>query len=125
MHLVAVVALDGVVPFDLATPCEVFERVRLADGRAPYRVQVCGVTRTVDAGTFELKTRHGLRDLLRADTIIVPGVAHGILLTRRARESANVLVTHRLLRPSKPGQVIFRAGRLRVYAAASALLIGL
>ena len=52
MHVVAVAAFDGVNPFDLAIPCEVFGRVRLADGRAPYRVRVCGVKKTVDAGAF-------------------------------------------------------------------------
>src|SRR2546428_450811 len=34
-HLVGVVAFDGVVLGDLATPCEVFGRVRGTDGRAP------------------------------------------------------------------------------------------
>jgi transcriptional regulator GlxA family with amidase domain len=74
MPTVAVLALDGVVPFDLSTPCEVFGRVRLADGRAGYRVKVCGATRTVDAGVFAIRTRWGLRELARADTVIVPGV---------------------------------------------------
>ena len=75
MHQVAVVALDGVVPFDLATPCEVFGRVRLPSGSAGYRVRVCGVRREVDAGTFTLKTRHGLSLLSKAHTVIVPGIA--------------------------------------------------
>ena len=74
MHAVAVAAFDGVNPFDLAIPCEVFGRVRLADGRAPYRVRVCGVTRMVDAGTFALGTATGLGVLARADTVVVPGL---------------------------------------------------
>ncbi len=74
MHLVAVVALDGVVPFDLAIPCEVFGRVLLAGDRPGYRVHVCGVTREVDAGTFRMKTRHGLSMLAKAHTIVLPGV---------------------------------------------------
>src|SRR4051812_6931039 len=74
MHIVAVVALNGVIPFDLSTPCEVFGRARLPDGRAPYEVRVCGVTRTTDAGAFEIRARWSLRELLRADTVIVPGV---------------------------------------------------
>ncbi len=73
-HVVAVVALDGVNPFDLAIPCEVFGRARLDDGRAPYRVRVCGVTRTVDAGAFEVRTRADLRAVAAADTVIVPGI---------------------------------------------------
>jgi transcriptional regulator GlxA family with amidase domain len=75
MHVVAVPAFDGVVPFDLTIPCEVFGRVRLADGRAPYDVRVCGVTRTVDAHAFALRTSFGLTELARAKTVMVPGMA--------------------------------------------------
>jgi transcriptional regulator GlxA family with amidase domain len=84
MHVVAVVALDGVNPFDLSIPCEVFGRVRLPDGRAPYQVRVCGVAKTVDAGLFEVRTGSGLRDLAGADTLIVPGVAEPTLPVPRA-----------------------------------------
>jgi transcriptional regulator GlxA family with amidase domain len=75
MHRVAIVATDGVVPFDLATPCEVFGRVRLPGGRAAYQIRVCGVTREVDAGLFRLRTDHGLEALAKADTILLPGIA--------------------------------------------------
>jgi transcriptional regulator GlxA family with amidase domain len=73
-HVVAVVALDGVNPFDLAIPCETFGRVRLPDGTAPYRVIVCGIAPTVDAGAFRVQTPRGLRGLADADTVVVPGV---------------------------------------------------
>ncbi|QRP47729.1 GlxA family transcriptional regulator [Amycolatopsis sp. FDAARGOS 1241] len=73
MHTVVVLALDKVVPFDLATPIEVFNRTRLPDGRAGYRVRVCGPTPVVDAGAFTIKPQHGLEALAEADTIIVPG----------------------------------------------------
>ncbi|MET0793871.1 MAG: helix-turn-helix domain-containing protein [Polyangiaceae bacterium] len=75
MHRVVIVALDGVVPFDLAVPCEVFGRVTLSGGQPGYQVQVCGVQREVDAGTFVMKTRHGLSALAHADTVILPGIA--------------------------------------------------
>ena len=74
MHVVAVAAFDGVNPFDLAIPCEVFARVRLANGRCPYRVRVCGVKKTVDAGAFAVRTEADLTALTRADTVVVPGV---------------------------------------------------
>jgi transcriptional regulator GlxA family with amidase domain len=74
VHVVAVLALDGVNAFDLAIPCEVFGRVRLDDGGAPYRVRVCGVRRTVDASAFQVRTASGLRGLVGADTVIVPGI---------------------------------------------------
>jgi transcriptional regulator GlxA family with amidase domain len=74
MHTVAVLALPGVVPFDLATPIEVFTRTRLSDGSTPYRVLVCG-TGTVDAGAFTLHPPGDLEVLAEADTILLPGVA--------------------------------------------------
>ncbi|NBD13879.1 GlxA family transcriptional regulator [Corallococcus silvisoli] len=75
MHTVAIVALEGVVPFDLSIPTEVFGRVRLPGGGEGYQVRVCGVSPEVHAGAFVLKTRHGLSALARADTIILPGIA--------------------------------------------------
>ncbi|HEY0468291.1 MAG TPA: AraC family transcriptional regulator, partial [Polyangiaceae bacterium] len=75
IHRVAIVALEGVVPFDLATPCEVFGRVRLAGGRPGYEVRVCSARREIDAGAFVIKTRHDLSSLSRADTVILPGIA--------------------------------------------------
>lgn len=73
MHTVAVLALDGVVAFDLATPIEVFTRTRLVDGSTPYEVRICAATEEVDAGAFVLRAPWGLDALDTADTIILPG----------------------------------------------------
>ncbi|HEV8172713.1 MAG TPA: helix-turn-helix domain-containing protein [Actinoplanes sp.] len=75
MHTVAVLALDKVIPFDLSTPIEVFTRARLPDGRAAYRVRVCGATASVDAGAFTIQPPWGLDALAGADTIVLPGCA--------------------------------------------------
>lgn len=75
MHLVAVLALDGVLAFDLSTPIEVFGRARLPSGRAAYRVCICAPTVEVDTGAFTLRARWGLDTLAEADTIILPGLA--------------------------------------------------
>lgn len=75
MHTVAVLAMDKVIPFDLATPIEVFTRTRLADGRAAYDVRICGVGASVDAGAFVLRTPWRLDAMAGAGTIIVPGCA--------------------------------------------------
>lgn len=75
MHTVAVLAMDKVIPFDLATPIEVFTRTRLADGRAAYGVRICGTGASVDAGAFVLRTPWRLDAMAGADTIIVPGCA--------------------------------------------------
>jgi len=74
MHRIVVLALDQVIPFDLATPIEVFERVRLPGGVVPYDVRVCAPTPEVDAGRFTLRVAHGLEALDGADTIMLPGV---------------------------------------------------
>jgi transcriptional regulator GlxA family with amidase domain len=75
MHLVAVAAFDGVVPFDLSVPCEVFGRVRLPNGEPGYEVRVCAAAQEIHAGAFTLRTRWRLGDLSRADTVILPGVS--------------------------------------------------
>jgi transcriptional regulator GlxA family with amidase domain len=75
MHTVAVLALDQVIPFDLSTPIEVFERTRLPDGRPGYQIRVCAERPEIDAGAFTLRAPWGLDGLRDADTIIVPGTA--------------------------------------------------
>jgi transcriptional regulator GlxA family with amidase domain len=75
VHVVAVLALDGVVAFDLATPVEVFERAELADGAPAYEVRVCSPAGEVDAGAFRLRAPWPLDALATADTVVVPGVA--------------------------------------------------
>nr|WP_042180409.1 helix-turn-helix domain-containing protein [Kibdelosporangium sp. MJ126-NF4]CEL14381.1 Transcriptional regulator, AraC family [Kibdelosporangium sp. MJ126-NF4]CTQ88746.1 Transcriptional regulator, AraC family [Kibdelosporangium sp. MJ126-NF4] len=73
MHLVAVLALDGVVGLELTIPCQVF-------GITPgYDVRVCaqrGAAAT-SAGRedFRIVSRYGLDDANDADTVIVPGTA--------------------------------------------------
>lgn len=75
MRTVAVLALDGVLAFDLSTPVEVFGRARLSDGREAYRVRVCAPTDTVDAGLFSMRIPCGLDALAGAGTVVVPGLA--------------------------------------------------
>jgi len=75
MHTIAVLALDGVLAFDLSTPIEVFGRTHLPDGRAAYRVRVCAPSAEVDVGAFTLRAPWGLDMLAEADTIILPGLA--------------------------------------------------
>ncbi|MET7454209.1 helix-turn-helix domain-containing protein [Streptomyces sp. NPDC005574] len=75
MHTVAVLALDGVIPFDLSAPVDTFGRTRLPDGRAAYRVRVCSPAAEVSAGPFTVRAPYGLEALAGADTIVLPGVA--------------------------------------------------
>ena len=75
MHTVVILAMDGVVAFDLSTPIEVFARIRLPGGRAAYRVRICAPTDEVDAGIFSMRAPWGLAALAEADTIFLPGLA--------------------------------------------------
>jgi transcriptional regulator GlxA family with amidase domain len=73
MHTVAVVALDDLIAFDLATPLEVFGRARRPDGQPGYETVVCAARPEVSAGTFWMRVDHGLEALESADTVVVPG----------------------------------------------------
>jgi transcriptional regulator GlxA family with amidase domain len=75
VHRVAILAHDGVVPFDLSVPIEVFGRARLGDGRPAYDVRVCGPAGEVDAGLITIRAPYGLDAAVEADTVVVPGVA--------------------------------------------------
>lgn len=75
MHRVAILANDGVVPFDLSVPIEVFGRARLADGRPAYDVRVCAAAGEIGAGLITIRTPHGLDAAVKADTVVIPGTA--------------------------------------------------
>lgn len=74
MHEVVVLALDDTIAFDLATPVEVFSRVRDGEGRQAYRVRVAGPAPIVDAGPVRLVVDHPLDLLDEAETIVLPGL---------------------------------------------------
>jgi transcriptional regulator GlxA family with amidase domain len=70
MHRVAVLAFDGVVAFDLATPLQVFNSVR------GYETVVCAARPHVTAAHgFGIVAPAGLEALATADTVVVPGIA--------------------------------------------------
>jgi transcriptional regulator GlxA family with amidase domain len=73
VHTVAILALDHVVPFDMAVPLEIFGRARLPDGRRPYRIRVCAPTPEVRTAGFTVRADWGLDALAEADTVVVPG----------------------------------------------------
>jgi transcriptional regulator GlxA family with amidase domain len=73
MHTVVVLALEDAIAFDLATPMEVFGRVRLPDGRPGYRVVAAGESPMTSAGPIRIATDAGLEALERADLVVVPG----------------------------------------------------
>jgi len=73
-NTVAVIAFNGISPFHLAVPCAIFGEDRTSAGIPRFELLVCaaenGVLQTT-AG-FSIETRHGLNELSKAATIIVP-----------------------------------------------------
>jgi transcriptional regulator GlxA family with amidase domain len=74
-HVVAVLALEPVVGFDLTIPPTVFGAATTADGTPLYDVRVCGLeVAPIRAGAgFSLIPDFGPEVLAEADTVIVPG----------------------------------------------------
>ncbi|WP_405912680.1 helix-turn-helix domain-containing protein [Streptomyces sp. NBC_00963] len=70
VHRVAVLALDGVTPLDLAIPTQIFN----ARPETPYEMTLCalGAKVTTSAG-FALVAGGDLEQVRAADTVIVPG----------------------------------------------------
>jgi len=76
-HGIAVLALEAVVPMDLAAPAQVFGYPEIA----PYRLTLCGrqAGEVATTGGFAVVAGHGLESLRAADTVIVPGfVPHDV-----------------------------------------------
>src|SRR3954470_8651443 len=67
MHRVAVLAFDGVVAFDLATPPQ-------ALALPHYETVVCATGPVTTAQGFGITPQAGLEAIAAADTVIVPGI---------------------------------------------------
>ena len=74
MHRVVVLALDGVVPFELGIPSRIFGMAEDSAGEPLYEVLTC----TVDGGPvrteadFTISVEHGPEQLATADTVVIP-----------------------------------------------------
>ncbi|MEU7136052.1 helix-turn-helix domain-containing protein [Streptomyces sp. NPDC046261] len=79
MTVVAVLAPDGVVPFELSLPGQVFGTANQAAGSPHYEVRICApgrsVTTSPEHGVFQMHTPHDLDGLEGADTIVIPAHA--------------------------------------------------
>lgn len=74
-HRVVVLALDGLLPFELGIPHRVFGRPRDKHGRPLYEVLTCSVRPPGPVETdadFTVHVPHGPEALAGADTVIVP-----------------------------------------------------
>lgn len=73
-HIIAVIAFDGISPFQLSIPHAVFGEDRSAAGVPRFELRVCAAQAgplATSAG-FALLAPHGLEGLIGADTVIVP-----------------------------------------------------
>ncbi|WP_431771781.1 GlxA family transcriptional regulator [Streptomyces cucumeris] len=74
MHRVGVLALDGVVPFELGIPARIFHAARDGDGHPLYSVTTC----SLDGGPvraeadYDLAVSHDASLLATVDTVVVP-----------------------------------------------------
>lgn len=84
MHTIAVLAVDGVIAFDLSTPLEVFGRSGEADGKPLYELVVAGPRRQAAAGPMSIHVPHTLARISEADTVIIPGVRRAAVRSARA-----------------------------------------
>ncbi|MEU9730722.1 helix-turn-helix domain-containing protein [Streptomyces sp. NPDC048002] len=74
-HRVVVLALDGLLPFELGIPHRIFGRPKDTEGRHLYEVLTCSVRPpgpVVTDADFEIMVGHGPELLATADTVIVP-----------------------------------------------------
>ncbi|MFH8366145.1 GlxA family transcriptional regulator [Streptomyces sp. NPDC018031] len=73
-HRVVVLALAGVIPFELGIPYRIFGKARAASGRPLYEVLTCGVEPgpVVTDADFTISVEHGPALLAEADTVVVP-----------------------------------------------------
>ncbi|MGW0810856.1 GlxA family transcriptional regulator [Nonomuraea sp. NPDC002799] len=74
MHRVVVLALEGVIPFELSIPARIFGSAEHANGEPLYEVIVCtldGRPVNSDAG-FAIAVQHDAKALAGADTLVIP-----------------------------------------------------
>lgn len=74
-HRIVVLAMDGVLPFELGIPHRIFGRPRDAEGRLLYEVVTCSIRPPGPVQTdadFAIQVEHGPETLATADTVIVP-----------------------------------------------------
>ncbi|MFI0898209.1 GlxA family transcriptional regulator [Streptomyces sp. NPDC020983] len=74
MHRVVVLALEGVIPFELGIPARIFGSALSPDGQPLYEVIACtldGRPVNTDAG-FAIAVEHDAKALATADTLVIP-----------------------------------------------------
>ncbi|WP_435208310.1 GlxA family transcriptional regulator [Streptomyces sp. bgisy034] len=121
-HRVAVLALDGLLPFELGIPHRIFGRPKDARGRHLYEVVTCSIRPPGPVRTdadFAIQVEHGPEALGTADTVIIPAsyelgpvFEKGVLTDELAAAFARIRPGTRLASICTGVYVLAAAGRL-------------
>ncbi|MEU6863015.1 helix-turn-helix domain-containing protein [Streptomyces sp. NPDC046876] len=121
VHRVVVLALPGLLPFELGIPHRIFGRAKDAAGRPLYEILTCALAPgpvQTDAD-FTITVEHGPELLATADTVVVPAsyelgpvYEEGVLTDELAGALDRVRPGTRLVSICTGGYVLAAAGRL-------------
>lgn len=121
-HRVVVLALDGVIPFELGIPQRIFGRARAAAGELLYEVMTASVRPPGPVRTdadFAILVENGPECLAGADTVVIPasyelGPVHekGVLTEELSAALAHIKPGTRLISICTGGYVLAAAGYL-------------
>ncbi|MHC0433654.1 GlxA family transcriptional regulator [Streptomyces sp. O3] len=122
VHRVVVLALDGLLPFELGIPHRIFGRAKDSAGRPLYEIVTCSVRPPGPVRTdsdFAVLVEHGPETLATADTVVVPasyelGPVHeeGRLTPELAAALAHIRPGTRIVAICTGGYVLAAAGYL-------------
>lgn len=128
-HAVTLLALPGVVGFDLTTPPQLFGSARTDAGEPLYSVTTCsvgGLPVRPSRGGYSIAPDHDLTALETADTVLVPGVNNNPALTEGTIDPAAAEALHaahargaRIISTCTGASVLAAAGLLDERPAAS------
>ncbi|MBT2467520.1 helix-turn-helix domain-containing protein [Streptomyces sp. ISL-66] len=120
-HRVVVLALAGLLPFELGIPHRIFGRAKDPAGRPLYEIRTCGLApgQVPTDADFAIHVDHGPELLATADTVVVPasyelGPVHseGRLTPELAAALAHIRPGTRLVSICTGGYVLAAAGYL-------------
>ncbi|MFD3546382.1 GlxA family transcriptional regulator [Streptomyces sp. NPDC058655] len=120
-HRVVVLALTGLLPFELGIPHRIFGRAKDPSGRPLYEILTCGLApgQVRTDADFAIHVEHGPELLATADTIVVPASyelgpvhEHGRLDGQLAAALAHIRPGTRLVAICTGGYVLAAAGYL-------------